>query len=158
MTIIGIDPSINNVGIAIYDTLTKQLQLETFHPIKRPLLQVSIQIARHVVLRFLQGKKEFALVIEYPEFQGSQRGTVAAMKGYTLDLAFIVGYLSASLAIPSSRIWLPTPKAWKGNLPKTAVGIRFTERYGLEYTNYSDHEYEAAMMIAWLMDLKVLPI
>ncbi len=91
------------------------------------------------------------MVIEYPEWQASERGIIAAQKGYTLDLAFVVGYLCGSLGIPASKCHTPTPNGWKGNLPKKAVGLRFERRFLASAKEVSDHEFEAAMMIDWLL-------
>lgn len=153
MRILGIDPSINNVGIALYNTETCDLKMQTFHP-KRPapIANIGVQIARHILISFLQGEKRpDALVIEYPEWQNSERGIIAMQQGYTLDLAFVVGFLCGSLGIKASACHTPTPSQWKGNLPKKAVGLRFERRFLACSKEISDHEFEAAMMIDWFL-------
>lgn len=153
MTILGIDPSINNVGLALYNRETQILKTQVFHP-RRPatMANIGVQIARHILISFLQGEKRpDMLVIEYPEWQNSERGIIAMQQGYTLDLAFVVGFVAASLGIAASKIHMPTPSVWKGNLPKKAVGIRFERRFLASAKLVTDHEFEAAMMIDWLL-------
>lgn len=155
MLILAVDPSINNVGLALYDTETKKLTTKVLHPpkLKRQYLlswiDVTIKIGFVVVPDIL--------IIEYPTFQHSSRGHIAAQKGYLFDLAYIAGYLSAQSGLDPSCIHLPTPQQWKGNLPKAAVGRRFERRFGISADSITDHEFEAAMMIAWFLDSPVQP-
>lgn len=155
MKILAIDPSVNNIGIAIYDTRTKKLQTYTLHPNSTSLIGKCIQAMVYCRLR-MDGQIIDRLVAEYPTFQGSTKGKIAAQRGYTLDLAFIVGYISASIGLLSKDIHLPTPMQWKGTMPKEAVGHRFQKVYGIDYKSVTDHEFEAAMMIDW--SLKAHPI
>jgi len=153
MIICAVDPSVNNVGIALYDTKINKLQLWQFHPPKLQIQYVASCIANEIFLASIEEKVN-VIIIEYPTFQNSAKGHIAAQKGYTLDLAYIAGAVPALLRLNSDQIHLPTPLRWKGNAPKAAVGRRFERRFGLESTKYSDHEFEAAMMIAWFMDDK----
>jgi len=155
MRIIGIDPSVNNVGLAFYDTQSHALNTATFHP-KRdkdtPIVNVAIQIARYITISFLQGRKRPDLaVMEYPQWEDSDRGRMAMQKGYIHNLAFVVGYLCSNIGLAGSCIYTPTPMQWKKNIPKKAIGIRFTRRFLVDYKTISDHEFEAAMMIDWLL-------
>lgn len=153
MIILGIDPSINNVGLALYNTDSQILKTHVFHP-KRPasIANIGVQIARFIIISFLQGEKRpDALVIEYPEWQNSERGIIAMQQGFTLDLAFVVGFLCGSLGIKASACYTPTPSQWKGNLPKKAVGLRFERRFLVSTKNLTDHEFESAMMIDWYL-------
>lgn len=156
MKILGIDPSVNNVGIALYDTVTKELRMQNFHPRREPKMshsRLTVQIARVIHIEFLQGEKPDAMVLEFPQWEDSERGWVAMKQGHILNLAFIVGYLSASFDLPASKVFTPTVKEWKGNMPKTAVEERFRLRFpDLEDTKVSDHEFEATMLICWLLD------
>lgn len=155
MIVMGVDPSVNNIGLALFDTDTQKLSLDEFHPKRNsqtPIALVGVQIARHILIAFLQGRKRpDKIIMEYPEFQGSERGLIAAQRGYTLDLAFIVGYLAGSLGIAASSVYTPTPSEWKYNLPKKAVGLRFERRFLVSTKGISDHKFEAAMMIDWYL-------
>lgn len=154
MIILGVDPSVKNIGLALFDTHTQKLSLDEFHPIRTKetsIASIGVQIARHILIAFLQGKKRpDKIIIEYPEFQGSERGLIAAQRGYTLDLAFVVGYLAGSLGIAARDVYTPTPSEWKQNLPKKAVELRFKRRFLVD-TKVSDHKFEAAMMIDWYL-------
>lgn len=151
MKIIGIDPSLNHIGIAwkIDDcqVQTKQLDFTNldFKDKTERLIHVGTCLVRTL--------KSYALtnadvgVIEYPNFQTSERGKIAATQGYTLDLAFICGYVLS--AMPNTRWFTPTPVQWKGGQPKEAIGIKFTRWTGIDYHTLSDHQFEASMMIKW---------
>lgn len=152
MKIVAIDPSVNNVGIAKWDTEKSELSTALYHPIKTDgIVHIGNQLAMYCkMLRYIPD----ILILECPTFMGSTKGKIAAQKGYTIDLAFIVGYLAASFRLYHHQVFLPTPMEWKGNLPKEAVGIRFQKVYGLDHKSVSDHEFEAAMMIDWYLKKK----
>lgn len=156
MIVMGIDPSINNVGIALFDTDTKELKVECFKPKKGTIINVCVQITRFILIEFLQKKKRPEWIIcEYPQWENSERGRIAAQKGYTFALACIAGYLCGALGIAASKCFTPTPREWKGNMPKSAVEIRFKRRFLVDpKIRVSDHEFEAAMMIDWFLSLE----
>lgn len=153
MIILGIDPSVNNVGIALWNTDTNECQTWTFHPKRTkdtPIVQVGHQLARYLFITVLQGKIRPDLVVaEYPQWEASERGLIAMQQGYTLDLAFMVGYAVSTLGLVPTKVLLPTPFEWKGNMPKTAVKARFEKHFQCSADDISDHEYEAAMMAVW---------
>lgn len=156
MKILGVDPSVNNVGLAYWDSNRLFLKTTTFHP-KRDsessISSVAVQVARFIHIDFLAGEGRLdGLVMEFPQFENSDRGHQAMIKGFLFDLAFILGYLGGCLGVKASDIKTPTPNQWKGQMPKKAVGLRFDKTYGLDYEDYSDHEYEAAMMIQWYLN------
>lgn len=159
MLILGIDPSVNNIGIALYDTETEELKTNCFHPFRSndSITQVGNQIARHIWTCVLQGKKVDCMVLEYPQFEDSERGIVAMKQGYILDLAFLVGYLACSFGVSARKTFTPSVKEWKGTTPKKAIEVRFYRRFpNLAGAKISDHEYEAAMLIMWLLDVKAI--
>lgn len=157
MILMGIDPSIENVGISYFDTETDELETICFHPKRTketPIILICVQIARFILISFLQGKKRPEYIVcEYPQWENSERGRIAAQKGYTFALAAIAGYLCGSLGIAASKCFTPTPREWKGNMPKSAVELRFRRRFLVDAkVKISDHEFEAAMMIDWLLN------
>lgn len=157
MKILGLDPSVNNVGLALWDSELNILQTDVFHPRRSkdtPMPEIGTQIVRHILTTFLQGEKDIQYaVMEFPQWENSTRGAIAMQQGYTLDLAYIVGHvagvLTCNLRLAATKIFTPTPMEWKKNLPKDAVGLRFQKRYGVSPSEVSDHEFEAAMMIDW---------
>lgn len=157
MRILAVDPSVNNVGLALYDTETKRLQTHTHHPPNRKgkggetqeMSHMMAGVFRFIYISLLQGKKIDKLVVEYPNWQGSERGLIAAQQGYTLDLAFIAGHLASSFGLTPSNIYLPTPSQWKGNAPKAATQARVQRMFGT--LQIDEHAYDAVGMIMWLM-------
>lgn len=156
MIILGIDPSVNNVGLALYNTTTKELRTRTFHPslkLKSHLPSLSVEICRFISLVFLQKEKKIdRLVIEMPQWESSQRGKIAGVKGFTLDLAYIVGFCGGRLGLDPLDIYVPTPLMWKGQTPKHVTESRMRKRYNIT-TALSDHEFDAIGLIDWLLEI-----
>lgn len=154
MLILAVDPSVNNVGLALYDTKTEKLKTRTFHPPKVKRQYIVNSIIRTILIEFLPiGEKIGVLIVEYPNFQNSVKGQIAAQKGYTLDLAYIAGALTTALTISPDNVHLPTPMEWKGTAPKAAIGRRFERRWKIPADSVTDHQFEAAMMIDWYLNL-----
>jgi len=154
MKILAIDPSINHIGLAYRRSDAERVQWSQINPPqsrgewKSDLRErVDLILAK---IRVLSLYDTNVGIIEYPAFQNSTRGHIAAQMGYTLDLAYICGAVVASM--PNTKWYLPTPQQWKGQQPKMAIGIKFTRWTGVDYNTVSDHCYEAAMMIKWYLD------
>ncbi len=153
MRIIAIDPSINTIGTAVWtDGELETHTIRTRLPAKGPVGEKKVALAKQLSIllssRLIGGVAVAdALIIEYPNFQTSTRGLIAAQMGYTLDLAFVAGFVASQ--IPHKLLLLPTPNGWKGQQRKEIVGQRFTNWTGIDYRKVSDHEYEAAMMCHW---------
>lgn len=146
MTFVGIDPSVRNIGFArLVDnklattTLKVKPDADRIVQLKRACLAIKVALDIHV-------KGPFTIVSEYPTFQNSMRGKIAATSGDTLGLAAICGYLIGI----QSQVILPTPMEWKGTVPKEITGYRFTEWTGKDFNDLTDHEVDAAMMIQWV--------
>lgn len=152
--VIGIDPSVNHVGVAYKRSRAHDVEWFQVNPTRGDESGIRRLVAAQEIVRKLKimcvDDAEYG-VIEYPNFQESQRGHIAAQQGYTLDLAFVCGYLVCNM--PNTKWLMPTPNKWKGNQPKDAVGKKFTRWTGKDYLTVSDHCFEAAMMIKWFEDL-----
>ena len=153
MNILAVDPSVNNVGLAYYKTaglMEATLETALFHPEKGAILQKK----GNQLIRFLhlKGWKPDKLIIEYPQWEGSQRGAIAAQQGYTLDLAYLCGMLVGWSGLGSKDIFLPTPRNWKGNLPKKATEHRVKEKFGFVTSQISEHEFDSVGLLMWWQD------
>lgn len=146
MNILAIDPSVNNVGIAWYSTEEKRLCTKLFHPPKGPtMVSIGIQI-----IKSIQTMKEFDVIImEYPQYEGSARGDIASKKGYTLDLAFLCGFIGGFFDLGSAKTLTPTPREWKGNRPKSATEAEVKKAFS-SFVG-SEHEIDAVGMIFWYL-------
>ncbi len=140
MKYIAIDPSINNIGVAIMND--GDLTTRTLSPTEKG--KDYLMSFLRVAFRNVQCD---VLICEYPNFQTSQRGIIAAQQGYTLNLAFVCGFVAA--IIDAKKVVMATPTEWKGQTPKHIIGARYTQWTGEDFNEISDHEYEAAMMIEW---------
>lgn len=151
MNILAIDPSVNNVGIAWYSTEEKKLSTKLFHPPKDwKMVSIAIQI-----IKSIQTMKEFDVIImEYPQYEGSARGDIASKKGYTLDLAFLCGFIGGFFDLGSAKTLTPTPREWKGNRPKTATAFDVYKEFPSLILNMSEHEIDAVGMILWYLKTK----
>jgi hypothetical protein len=152
MNILAIDPSINNVGIALYSTEEKKLQTRLYHPPNGSLLRKADSI--HLQLHLLTfGCFPDVIIIEYPQWQASTKGITAAKQGYTLDLAFLVGYILSKWTGKGCIHFMPTPTEWKGQTPKKATEERVKKMFG--DLKISEHEFDACGMIIWYLEEKI---
>lgn len=151
--IIAIDPSLNKIGVAMTSNYGDSIDTYCLSPTKIDDKVLRLKtIGRHLVVNIKSWGYDNAKVgiIEYPSFQVSTRGTIAAQKGYTLDLAFLAGYVIS--AFPFIKWFLPTPSQWKGNQSKKAIEAKLFRWLGQSNALITDHEVEAAMMIKWYLD------
>jgi len=153
-TYIAIDPSIRHIGIA-YKVGEARVQWTQVNFIPRKgetKAQELVRCCQSIMtkIRVFGLQNAIAGFIEYPNFQMSDRGQIAAMKGYTIDLGYVCGFLCA--AMPKTVWTLETPAEWKGNQPKEAIGHKFTQWSGVDYREVSDHCFESTMMLKRLME------
>lgn len=156
MLLLAIDPSVNNIGVALYDTTLKKLRTRLIHPNRtfrgaaesQSMVHLSIYVLRAILIEFLSGKQIDKLVIEYPNWQRSTKGLIAMQQGYTLDLAFLAGVLATGFKLCAADVYTPTPLQWKGNIPKDATKLRVQKEFGI--LQISEHEYDAVGMMQWL--------
>lgn len=149
MNILAIDPSVNNVGIAWYSTEEKKLSTKLYHPPKR-LTQVAIAIQIIKAIQLLHAPID-VIIMEYPQYEGSARGAIASQKGYTLDLAFLCGFIGGFFDLGSAKTLMPTPREWKGNRPKTATEFEVLKEFPHLTNEVSEHEIDAVGMILWFL-------
>lgn len=151
-TLISIDPATHYTGYGVYEEAKiqnsgKDFILSRFGLI-RPTRQKDLWTdrARVITMKFIQllmQIKPTLCGIEYPEFQGGDRGYTAARRGDILMIAFLCGRLcdawdSYAISMRDPQIQPPaliTPTQWKGQLPKPITVERVNEFFGLELTN-----------------------
>lgn len=145
---IAIDPSINNLGVALYDPTTKIYEWKLVHPegnkLFHRLQDIETSIGQFLRFRNLTYANITVLICEYPQFFNSEKGAVAATMGFTLDLAAICGYMAGICKL--AKIVFQTPQQWKGNLTKQAIEFRFVKLFG-DIPLPSEHEQEATVML-----------
>ena len=155
---IAIDPSVNNIGVAYVREQGKRPMWFEFNPehqgATRGEWRAELQSRAFQTITRLKMMGLYDTnygVIEYPNFQHSARGHIAAQKGYIMDLAFVAGVIVS--AMPNTQWFLPTPSQWKGQQSKIAIGAKFTRWTGVRHESTSDHCYEAVMMLKWMFDV-----
>lgn len=143
MNILSIDPSVNNVGVAMLqlDEFKQIVKVRetTIQPVGNTLIAKAENLYKKID-KWLPDMVNF-VVIEYPQFMMGQRGLISAQKGYTLDLAFICGYLASML---DSKAFLYTPMQWKGTKSKQATQAQYKRVLDYDYIN--EHSCDAAML------------
>lgn len=142
MKILAIDPSINYVGWAYYDTELDEWEGGSIFLKVGNLHTRSVEIC-HQLNRF----KPTQFVYEKPTFMASTKGRVAAQKGYTIDLAFICGYVAARSMVNPFDIFGYTPVQWKGNVPKRATEAKYFRHFTRRTPPPSEHEIDATMLL-----------
>lgn len=154
--ILSVDPSVNHVGFAILQLDTKEWEWDVVETDKSESLpQKCLSIAERLK-RAIAGRKLVQLVMEYPAFFTGTKGAIAAQKGYTIDLAFTLGFYFGTFQLDQFSVFNYKPMEWKGQKPKKAIEAWFLRTFGTEHRGTSDHAYEAAMMLYWHAETKRL--
>jgi hypothetical protein len=92
------------------------------------------------------------VVIEFPMYMESVSG-LAASKGSTLKLAFLIGCYAEALRKRKCVVQLITPMDWKGQLPKDVVinrVHRFYPKDECEEIGIKSHAYDAVGIGLWI--------
>lgn len=145
--ILSIDPSVNHVGFAILQLDNEEwdwgvIETEKSESLPQRCLSIARQLKKHI-----GNGKLVQLVMEYPAFFTGTKGAIAAQKGYTIDLAFTLGFYFGTFQVDEFSVFNYKPMEWKGQKPKKAVEAWFLRTFGQAHRGTSDHAYEAAMML-----------
>jgi len=125
MRILAIDPSVNRIGWALYDTTAKDfnsIESWNFGWFSPPDGGGLTQKMSSIKLHFSRAVADH-LVCERPMFFDSERGRIAAKEGYTNNLAMVIGTIYGCL--PSIQLYLYTPQQWKGSVSKEITLVKF---------------------------------
>lgn len=136
---LSIDPSINDLGWA---TFNGSWHYGTISP-KGETLPARLEFISYALKAVCSDPSE--LIVEYPQFEQSARGSIAAVKGYTFGLAAIAGFLQGHFSLRSNRVFHYTPAEWKGQIPIQGIKYRFAHKFGHEPK--TEHEAHAAMLL-----------
>lgn len=128
--LMSIDPSVNNLGMAIWDVNEKNLLLwKLLHPEvgqRRNEFDKSLSMLNQVK-QWIQTYAVNRIIMETPEhwvvggFQARETGSMT-------KLAFVCGML-CSLVNDLQEFKVVTPAEWKGQLPKEVVANRLKDHY-----------------------------
>lgn len=128
--LMSIDPSINNLGLAIWDIDKKKLIFyKLFHPTKDCRdneFDKSLSLLNQVD-HWIKVYGVTKMIMEIPE-HWSIAGFEAREKGSISKLMFVCGMLY-SLARSLREVRLVTPRQWKGQLPKEVMKNRLKDSY-----------------------------
>lgn len=152
MIFLSVDPSINNVGLASFNTKTAKWA-SAFVKLQGVNRQTKMIDLKDEILTFLNGKAPHHLVTEYPAFYSSEKGQIAAHSNWTIDLAFICGFLFGRL-VNTHREYSPiTAIEWKGNVRKEITARKFMRKFGDPHrlAHMSEHEVDATMMLYYFL-------
>ena len=128
--LLSCDPSVNNLGMAIWDVNEKKLLLwKLLHPEvgqRRNEFDKSLSMLNQVK-QWIQTYAVNRIIMETPEhwvvggFQARETGSMT-------KLAFVCGML-CSLVNDLQEFKVVTPAEWKGQLPKEVVANRLKDHY-----------------------------
>lgn len=160
-TTLAIDPSKNNLGFALWQTgITLGCwQRGVYHPPSELTLEEKLVWMRKVLMVLARPHVISSLVIEYPTFQSSIKGQIAAQKGYTIDLGCVCGFIIGCFPeVDPLNIHLYTPMQWKGTMPKSATTAAYRRIFGARLlVGVEQDAIDATMMLHWhLRKLKAL--
>lgn len=145
---LSVDPSVNNLGVALYDPDAQNFEWALIMPtgsfLTDRINSIHTELSRWLRYRNTSFDGIYELVCEFPMFFNSEKGAVAATMGFTHPLAAICGYLAGVCKFAKVRFY--TPIQWKGNLTKAAIQFRFEQLFPNTLLP-SEHEQEAVVML-----------
>lgn len=128
--LITIDPSINNLGMAIWNISGKELlYYKLVHPEigkRKDEYQKSLSMLNQIY-EYVAEYEVNKMMIEVPE-HWAVGGFAARETGSIAKLCFVCGMLY-SLVLHLDEVKLVTPRGWKGQLPKDVVANRLRDHY-----------------------------
>lgn len=182
MRVLSIDPSINNVGWAVFDTepaskllkarrqalkgegvvgkisplLKEELRLESWtwgtFQLGGTSLQMRIIDLVQQITMELGDEWDF-IITEKPAFYSSQKGQIAAHQNYTIDIA-AVGFFVAGWFHMDQRTHHPiTAITWKGSVSKEITARHFFRIFGKETKRgITEHSIDAVMLLRYWLE------
>jgi len=138
MLYLGIDPSINGNAYCLMDPTNKTITTHKFSAPKNKRKDIldRLYLCYNDLTTFIAMNKyihatRIVCVIEQPEKQTSERGTIAHETNKYVKLCAAFG---ATVASTQQRkfhtVLLATPSQWKGQVPKSITKKRMIKRYG----------------------------
>lgn len=127
---IGLDPSINFCGYALFDK-KKLTEHELLEPGKlgcksSEFYDKSMAMYEYVLEQVTCiGEKDVTIVLELPSYFGSA-GYMARESGSIFKLTFLCGMIYSI-----GGVVLYTPQEWKGQMPKKVVANRLVKTYSV---------------------------
>lgn len=147
MRYLSIDPSINRIGWALFDTAAgdfNQLTNWNFGQLCPPRAgTLSVKLAG-IKAHFSQASADH-LVCEMPSFFNSERGRIAAREGDMNKLTLVIGTIYG--CVPGAELFLYTPQTWKGSVPKEITRKRFLRAFGDSGSYKLNHDIVDAIML-----------
>lgn len=146
MKILAIDPSVNSVGWATYDTETEEYQwgMWSIHGLNYKMRCTDIR--QYIEAEIGEFDK---LLCEWPAFYGGDKGAVAAQQGYTINLAGVAMYIAGWFHISHQNLELITAPMWKGQVPKAVTARRFYQTFDVKMRDVDHNAIDATMMLVW---------
>src|SRR5215475_15517828 len=149
--ILAIDPSVNNLGWAVYysggtpndlcgthyDPVTQIYRRSWNYGLFNPN---NSQLATSLCRYFLDalGTQHYRItkvVVEIPTFFNSQVGRIAAKQGHTTRLAWIDGFIAGYYHLESGSYSEYTPAEWKGTMSKAMTRSKMIRDFKLNKTD-----------------------
>ena len=148
--LLSIDPSINNLGMAIWDVGSKELLLyKLVHPEighRQDEYKKSLSMLNQLKT-WIQVYGVNRMMMEIPE-HWAVAGFAARETGSIAKLMFVCGLLY-SLVQELEEVKLVTPRGWKGQLSKEVVANRLQDHYiplGVDLTKIDANVADAIEM------------
>lgn len=145
--LMSIDPSINNLGVAVWDLGTKMLLMHRLlHPLK-DAKNNEYEKSYSMLMQLKEWKKSYSVnkvICEVPE-HWAVSGFEARETGSIAKLCFVCG-LIYSLRYEVEEMKVVTPRGWKGQLPKNVVANRLQDvylKYDIDMTKINQNVMDA---------------
>lgn len=145
--LMSIDPSINNLGLAVWDlSLGKLLMHVLIHPLK-DARNDEYDKTYSMLMQLKQWRETYGvnkIICEVPD-HWAVAGFEARETGSMVKLAFVCGSIY-SMRHELEEMRVVKPRDWKGQLPKKVVANRLQEsyvKYGIDMTKMNENVMDA---------------
>lgn len=148
MKLVILDPSVNNVGYAVFNMLAfkrrRAWKWGTFklegHNLEMRIIDLIQKMDETI------GEFQF-LSTERPAFFSSERGAIAAHMNYTIDLAAVAYYVAGHYRMDHRHHFAITANQWKGSVDKLITARRFFKLWPkIAPDSLSEHAIDAVML------------
>lgn len=173
MRLLALDPSVNDVGWATFDTseikVGHQYLLKNIDRLRKIAIRqvwkwgtwhlegTSLEMRQlDLVQTIIANIGPFDILIgEKPSFFDNARGHIASRQNYTIDLAAVLNYVAGWFHKDHRNYFPINVMAWKGNVPKMVTARQFFRIFGYKErippAGLTDHAIDATMLLHyWL--------
>lgn len=157
INIFAIDPSINQVGWAKIEGLTRDddgvwsdddaVWTYGYWDIGSHSLPHKLKEIVEWCMMDIGCDQDWWFIGEWPTYYGTRAGQISAMQGNTINLGAVISYIAGWFQIEPANVHLLTATQWKGSIPKEITQMRFFKLLGVKSFKINHNAVDAIMLL-----------